>query len=260
MSFSPLSSYAIVQMTFEEIARHLKIKPVLILPLGVLEPCSDCGALGAASLSCAALADRLSHKKSILLAPLATYGYSTAYKAFPGTGALSRRTVAALLRDLLNSWLFQGVRGFIIIDGNAEDDGLVKESVKRPLSRRSDVVCSVLNWQSMPSVRAFIAENRGEQELHRSEFGILSMAAYIDGSFVRRLNGRGQGKTTVDQNNYQQWRKRGRDPEQFRKLYPDSRTSPIAYDYCAEFGKNLFHFISATFEETVSRNLNVWSL
>jgi len=259
MTYTPAmaaSPYSIATMTFGEIEAIIKKKPAVILPLGVIEPCAEYGALGAASLVCFALANALSVKKSILLAPMEVYGYSAAYKAFAGCAAVSKNTLAALLYDLMRSWTGQGIRAIIVIDGTFDGAAPVEAATKR-LHASKRGVCCVLNWQHNRAVRSFIAGHCNGDEYGKSEFGLLSMTAHIDAGYVRPARPDGQRPLIADQKDFQRWRRMGRDPEKFRKLFPSGRTSPIAAEYSAEFGKDLFSYISAVFEATVASELSV---
>jgi creatinine amidohydrolase/Fe(II)-dependent formamide hydrolase-like protein len=257
MSVPSFSPYSIAAMTYDEIASAIKKNSTLILPIGSLEPCTDCGALGTASLSCFALASKLSETMNILLAPMAAYGYSIAFKAFPGCGALSKRTLRAFLQDIMQSWIFQGIRTFIIVDGCTDNARIVEEAVKRPLVRHPQVRCSVLNWQRIPEIRSFIAEQCNDAEYDRSEIGILSMAAFLNASYVRQPRLQKRNAVLVDRSHFQRWRKTGADPEKFRKLFPDARTSTVALAYSTAFGETLFHRILETFIKNIKRDLQL---
>jgi creatinine amidohydrolase/Fe(II)-dependent formamide hydrolase-like protein len=257
MSLPPPLPYFIAAMTFREIESAIKRKPALIVPLGSLEPCTECGALGAAALCCNALAGKLSETMNILLAPMMPFGNSIAYKAFPGCGTLSKRTFRAFVQDILQSWIFQGVLNFIIIDGNTGSARTLKDAVKLPLARHPRVRCSILNWHHLPEVRSLIAKQSEGPERDRSEYGILSMAAFLDHAYVGRTSTGKRENTRVSDAVYQKWQRTGADPEKFRKLFPDARTSANALAYSATFGETLFQSILGTFIKHVELDLKL---
>ena len=236
----------------------LLVTSAIILPLGPTEPSTEYGTMGSSALSCFALANKLSEKEKILLSPMVPYGYSVAYRAFEGCGALSAKTLTALLIDLLKSWVFQHICTIIIIDSIPDNNSMVQDAAKWIQARHPDTKFCVLNWHIMHEVRSFIASACPGAEYNRSEYGMLSMAAYLDGSFVRRpLSQKKCDDIVVDKKTYQKWQKMGRDPEKFRKLFPDAQTSSNAHKYNAQFGEELFNHISAVFEKTIKEELNI---
>jgi creatinine amidohydrolase len=252
-----LSPFYSTIMTSKEIHELLTVTSAIILPLGPTEPCTGYGTMGVSALSCFALANKLSEKKKILLSPLVPFGYSIAYRAFDGCGALSAKTLTALLIDLFKSWVFQHIHTFIIIDGVPDNNSMVKEAEQRIFARYPETKFCILNWHQMSGVRSFIAHDCPGNEYNRSEYGILSMAAYLDGSFVRQPPYQKKCAAVVDQKTYQKWQKTGRDPEKFQKIFPDAQTSSIAHKYNARFGEELFNHISAVFEKTLKLELNI---
>jgi creatinine amidohydrolase/Fe(II)-dependent formamide hydrolase-like protein len=250
------SPYSVAKMTFGEIEAYIKENPAIILPLGATEPCTEYAALGASSLCCAALANALSEKRGILLAPMVTYGYSAGFKAFAGCAAISQKTLAAVLYNLMRSWTGQGVNTFIIIDGTYNNIESVSEAAKRLLACHKEARCQVLNWNHISEVRSFIAQKHEGVEFGVSQVGLLSMAAYLDAGYVRPALKKAR-PITVSQDEFKRWRKMGGDPEKFRKLFPDARMSDSAGDYSAEFGRTLFSCITTAFESAIARELNL---
>jgi creatinine amidohydrolase/Fe(II)-dependent formamide hydrolase-like protein len=254
VSHSPFYS---AKMTWGEIHDVIAVTPAIILPIGPTEPCSEYGTMGASALSCFALANKLSEKKKILLSPVVPFGYSIAYRAFDGCGVLSAKTLTALLIDLLKSWRCQHIRIFIIIDGGSDNNYMVKEATQRIFARNPETRFCILNWQHMSEVRSFIAAACPGIEYARSEYGILSMASYLDLSFVRQPDAQKKHGAIADQKTFQKWQKTGRDPEKFRKLFPDAQTSSIAHKFNAQFGRELLLHISDVFEKTLHHELSI---
>jgi creatinine amidohydrolase/Fe(II)-dependent formamide hydrolase-like protein len=252
-----LSPYYSIKMTWGEIHDLLIVTPAIILPLGQTEPCTEFGTMGASALSCFALANKLSEKKKMLLSPIIPFGYSIAFRTFDGCGTLAAKTLTALLIDLLKSWVSQHIFTFIILNSISDNNCMVNEATQRIISRNPETRFCILNWHQMSEVRSFIASACSGNEYGRSEYGILSMAAYLDRSFVRQPSSPKKNNVIADQKAYQRWQKTGRDPEKFRKLFPDSQTSSIAHKFNAQFGQELFFHISDKFEKTLKLELNI---
>jgi creatinine amidohydrolase/Fe(II)-dependent formamide hydrolase-like protein len=257
MATVSLSPFYAAKMTEREVHELLTVTSAIILPLGPTEPCTGYGTMGVSALSCFALANKLSEKKKILLSPMVPFGYSIAYRTFKGCGSLSAGTLTALLIDLFKSWVSQQIRFFIILDCVPDNNSMVKEAAQRVVARHPEIKFCILNWQQIREVRSFIATACPGTEYSRSEYGILSMAAYLDGSFVRQPSPPRKQSAIADQKAFQKWQKTGRDPEKFRKLFPDAQTSPIAHKFDARFGEELFNYIFEVYEQTMKLELNI---
>jgi creatinine amidohydrolase/Fe(II)-dependent formamide hydrolase-like protein len=242
-----ISRFNIDKMTFKEVVDSININPTIILPVSAIEPSTEYGCLGISSLICWHIAQTLSEKNEILLAPIINYGYSVAFKSFPGCASISKRTYAALLRDLIDSWRFQGIMNFIIIDGNYDSSEIINDALSKQ-HKNSNIV--VLNWH-IKAVQDFIASHRNGVEYGRSQYALLSMATYIDERYIHAESIIKSKNMTVDMKIFQKWLKTGRDPEKFRSLFPDAVLSSIAFDYSAEFGKELFAYIIELFDKSI---------
>ena len=100
-------------------------------------------------------------------------------------------------------------------------------------------------------VRAFIARHVQGKEFGRTEYGMLSLAASIDPALVRQTG----KKDAADTDRYETWRRRGADPEQYRKLFPDCSSSNAAHRFDPDFGKELFNFIVQLLVDTTKPHL-----
>jgi hypothetical protein len=71
---------------------------------------------------------------------------------------------------------------------------------------------------------------------------MLSMAAFIQPNLMM-LSGTEKNVKFPDPNIYKTWKKRGADPEKFRKLFPSGSASTIAHEFNPEIGGKIFNFI-----------------
>jgi hypothetical protein len=182
------------------------------------------------------------------------YAHSTWGKAFEGCAAVGRRTLSAFVTGLLGSWIFQGIHYFIVIDGAADNQDGLSEAIKRACAANPVVRCIVLDWQNHPEVRAFISARCPGPEYGPSQFGILSMASFLDKEFTRAPSEKQQPLLATDEH-YRRWRKTGSDPEKFRKLFPSASTSSAARDFDAPFGEELFNTINGVFQGIITDEL-----
>jgi hypothetical protein len=109
----------------------------------------------------------------------------------------------------------------------------------------------------MAEIRSFIAQKHEGIELGYSQVGLLSMAAFIDETYVRPPLKKISQPITAGPAEFKRWRKMGGDPEKFRKMFPDARLSEAASAYSPELGKELFMRINAAFETEIARELDL---
>jgi creatinine amidohydrolase/Fe(II)-dependent formamide hydrolase-like protein len=243
-------------LTFQEIEKELPRHPAIILPLGGCEPYGTSGALGAATACAEALAVALSKGRNILYAPPLAFGCSTAYGSFGGTTGVKPRTMANVLCETILRWYLQGFRNIIIIDSLYDNNGAVLAASRRLTSAHPGLDVLVFSLQRDERVRAFIARHSKEKEPGRNEYGLLSLAAHIDPALVRPAGQKVPG-SPVDSKRFEAWRKRGADPQQFRKLFPESSVSNSACRFDPAFGKELFEFIVQVLVDTVNLHYKI---
>jgi creatinine amidohydrolase len=96
--------------------------PRLIVPIGTCEAHGPHLPLGCDSIIVERLADDLSAEFGVLRAPAVEYGVNaeTAHPS-PGNGSVRKKTLHALLNDLLASWEATGVREFILLTAHAHE-------------------------------------------------------------------------------------------------------------------------------------------
>jgi creatinine amidohydrolase/Fe(II)-dependent formamide hydrolase-like protein len=236
-------------LTFREIEKELSRCPALILPLGGCEPYGASGTLGTATACAGAFAAALAEKLKILYAPALAVGCSTAYGSFGGTAGVKPRTMTNILYETIRRWQVQGFMMVIIIDGLFDNGEAVEEALRWLKNSAHDLNVVSFSLQRDERIRAFIGRHGGGKEPGRTEYGLLSLAAHIDASLVRPAEKK-QATAAARTECYVTWRKRGADPQQFRKLFPECSVSDAAHPFDPVFGKELFGFILQLLVET----------
>ncbi len=236
----------IARLTFTEIRRRLAVAPSIIVPVASMEPFGEVGAVGASAVCCVAIADRLSEKTGILLSAPLLYGHSTPYRAFAGCAGAKHTALESLVVSIAKDFSAQGCRTLYLVDGSYEGSDALGEASRAVHSRRLACETHVLSWQHDDTIRAHVAKRCGAAEPARCEYGILSMAATLDPLYVRAAAKPGT-TAKAGESTGRAWRKRGRDPEKYRKLFPDGLTSQAACAYDAAFGTELLDRITAHF-------------
>jgi creatinine amidohydrolase len=104
------------------IAAAIAEDPRLIVPIGTTEAHGPHLPLGCDAIIVERLADDLSAEFGVLRAPAIEYGVNaeTPHPS-PGNGSVRKKTLHALLNDLLASWEATGIREFILLTAHAHE-------------------------------------------------------------------------------------------------------------------------------------------
>lgn len=110
------------EMHPHEVALRLARDPRLILPVGTCEQHGPHLPLGCDTIIVERLAEDLSARFDVLLAPTMEYGVNVdAERELPGNTSMRRKTLHRALNDLLSHWESGGVREFILLTAHAHD-------------------------------------------------------------------------------------------------------------------------------------------
>ncbi|MBN1575448.1 MAG: creatininase family protein [Chitinispirillaceae bacterium] len=249
LSCSPLR---VADLSFLQIEKHIERSPSLILPIGALEPMGDTIPLGAVNSCCEMIADALSDCLKVLVAPLLAYGNSTPFQSFGGSAGVHRDTLANVVMECCNSWLFQGFKRIMVLtlamDGRQWIDSAAKRLNGVPGRDDSVRFCSL---QDDDRFRSFCSSRFTGTEYGRSEWGVRALAGYLQpglqaGLVVKRKS------DPPDATDFTQWHRRGRDPEKLRKMAPAASFSASADGIDTGSGKELFEHIIAFLTEEFS--------
>lgn len=236
-------------MNFMEISHHLRNCPSLIIPVGGMEPIGSYGATGIVTRCSEQLAEALSSKLRVLTAPPVCYSYSLSFKSFEGCAGVNFRTFSNLILELCKDWIFQGFKHILLINTASGNDESIQLAIKRLNCSCEFVKC--FSFQTDSRVQSFVKQYKSGVEFGRSEFSILSLAQYLFPNLVTK-NRDWVSNHLPDQKQYETWKKRGKDPQKFRKLFPLGSTSEIAGENSMDFGRELFSFVEALLENEFS--------
>lgn len=111
------------ELNWMDVEAYLKNEDRLILVLGACEQHGYLSLLTDARIP-AALADAVSQKTGVLVAPLVNYGVSPYFATYPGTISLRPTTLMDLAEDVIRSVYAYGFRRILILNGHGGNDGV----------------------------------------------------------------------------------------------------------------------------------------
>ncbi len=251
------SPWYIPALSFPEIEEKIAQRPAIILPLASLEPVGACAALGVIETCVRSISSCISERCGILLQPVLSYGNSTGFRSFGGSSGIKKNIYASLLKNIINDSVCWGTGYIFIVNGSFDSNGVI-DSVVSSFQKHADkpTTITALNWQRDSFIRSFIARHHDGREAGRSEYGLLSMAAYLRPSLLKTDEGK-QRRSVVDEATVIRWKKLGSDPDKFRKLFPWCSTSVSGQQFDPEFGRELYETIVTHFQEKINTVLTI---
>ncbi|MDR2579051.1 MAG: creatininase family protein [Chitinispirillales bacterium] len=235
--------YNIGRLTHRQVERHVLERPAVIVPLGGCEPFGAAGALGVESVCTAGVAGELSERCRVLAAPLIPFGCSTPFMSFAGAAGVKPRTFVNMLCEILHGYVFQGVRRIFLVSAapfNREPGG---EVVRRLSEKYPEVAVMFFDINSI-GINDNIAD--------RDDALLLSVFLYLGGAVsaddVIETKSAGADK-------YRTWKKRGRDPQKLRALFPDGLMVSAGADVNIVKGEGYFNLIVETLEGEINSRL-----
>ena len=235
-----ISPYSLSCLTSNQVNEHLQHTPYLLLPLGGMEPFGMIGSFGVNSICIDAISGALSQRLKLLVAPVLFYGCTSPYKSFKGSIGIKPKTFSSFLANLCNDCFFQGFEKVIILNSIEENVLALELLLKRYNNHK--VKIETFSIQSDALIRNFVRGRKPGVEMGRSEFMMLSIAAFLNPALV--IPAKDERPIHFPASKvYTTWKKRGRDPEKYRKLFPTGSSSEIASQYDPVFGEEVFNFI-----------------
>jgi creatinine amidohydrolase/Fe(II)-dependent formamide hydrolase-like protein len=183
------------------------------------------------------------------VAPLLAYGNSTPFKSFGGSAGVHGETLANMVMECCNCWLFHGFKRIMVLtlamDGKQGIDVAVKRLNGAPGRDAAVRLCSL---QDDERFRLYCSSRVAGTEYGRSEWGIRVLTSYLQPELLGEPVAARKGPL-IEASAFRQWHRRGRDPEKLRKMAPSASLAAVP-GVADAGGKELFdHIISFLTEE-----------
>lgn len=177
---------AIEQMTFIEFQEAVKRDPVIIVPLGSQETQGPCNPMGDFMLV-RRLAEDVADRTGCLVAPTIPFGFADCFSTIPGSIQLSPETFMGVVRDVLLSFLNNGLSRLVIMNGHTGNNALIDLAVRRLRQERGVIIPWINIWPLASSRRS--AEAHGANAVRAIGHGsdpIGSVYEHYFPAFTRR--------------------------------------------------------------------------
>ncbi|MEM3578634.1 MAG: creatininase family protein [Candidatus Bathyarchaeia archaeon] len=110
------------ELTMQEVKEAAKANKVIIIPFGSVEEHGSHLPLCTDSIQPEYVAVEAAKRTGILVAPPLKYGVCTTTRFFPGTISISFRSLYRLATEILEEFIRNGFRRFLLLSGHAEEE------------------------------------------------------------------------------------------------------------------------------------------
>ncbi|MCL2689524.1 MAG: creatininase family protein [Chitinispirillia bacterium] len=233
--------YNIEQLCTFEVKERISQSPVLIVPLGGCESFGSFGAVGAESLCVKKVTDALSARFSVLTSATIPFGCSTPFISFAGAAGVKPRTFINMLCEILHGYVFQGICKIFLVNAAPFNINPAAEAIRRLEKKYHQVKCVFFNICDC-DINDIKKLNKN---VDRDDELILSLVSYLSPDMIKEKKcglTPSQSKI-VNDTEYKNWKKRGRDPQKLAALFPQGTFLAQDAEFCADQGELFFERI-----------------
>jgi len=153
-----------------------------VLPIGSFEQHGPYLPLATDTLIACAVASAISEHHNVFQLPPITFSCSHEHSAYPGTLSISATTLAAVVGDIADGLVQQGVTGLIIVNahgGNAVLTNVVQQANQRGSRIKIGLYPSREDWTEARAAAGITSSNHDDMHAGELETSIL-LGAYPD--------------------------------------------------------------------------------
>ncbi len=227
------------ELTFEEVKKKISENPIMIIPVGGLEPIGNKIPLGIINKITVQIAESLAIQNSCLCAPIISYGYTTPFSSFEGAYAVKRNIMESMLRELVRDSLQWGIKKILFINLTTIPadffSGFIKKLKFKNFESKS---ISFFDLQNNRDVRKdFLGNKKSDIRLEKALISLALSLKLINKDAIAN----GVQENTPD---YSKWRRRGRDPQLLKKKFPKGQIDSTLINCSEEEGDILLKKIT----------------
>ncbi len=222
--------------TWCEIEDYLKTNKGIIIPIGSMEQHGPMGFIGTDSICPEVVAQGISQKTNVVIAPTIQIGMSQHHLSFPGSITLRPTTMIALIKDLVLSLKGHGFTHIFFLNGHGGNVDSIKAAfseiyAETSLSKQpSPIHLNLCNWYDGTRVEEIQNKYFKEGNGHHATPGEISLSFFAHPNDVKRAD---MAPKIAPDNSF-------RDCFDFQKNFPDGRIGSDSSLASIEIGKELY--------------------
>ena len=224
-------------LTFEEVEDYLKIKDIILIPIGSTEQHSSYGLIGTDFITAQEIAKEVGKRLDIIVAPTLAYGMSQHHMAFAGTISISPIVYTQFIRDIISSLLSHGFKKIVFINGHGGNINSVKTAFEQIKYEGKKGFLDIISWFLIPEVQKLEKEIFKDENGYHATPSEISLTQYLRSKvFANKKKDKDRDSINVNKNSeYFPLSK-----EEFKAFYPDGRMHSSPWLARVEFGRKIF--------------------
>jgi creatinine amidohydrolase len=172
------------ELGWPDVQEYLRHDDRLILVVGSTEQHGRHMAFASDTWQPWEIAQRLSERTGVLLAPPVNYGMSLHHLGFPGSLSLRPHTLSSIIVDLLESAYEHGFRRILILNGHGGNTAPIQVAMIEALNELHGLQARAEAWWRVPEVSA-VFEEAGIKLPSHADAGETSVVMAIRPDVVR---------------------------------------------------------------------------
>ncbi|PCJ51674.1 MAG: amidase [Planctomycetota bacterium] len=205
--------------TWPEVDLYLEKSTGIIIPIGSTEQHGPTGLIGTDALTSEKIANLISEKYDVLIAPTINIGMAQHHMAFSGSITLKPTTFISMICDVVTSLTSHGFKKIVFVNGHGGNVAPLEVAFSELYSEFSlsnktcDFECKNINWYEGKRVQELSKNLYGDSEGWHATPSEVAMTYYLHPDCVKKKDM--EPKIAVKGN--------FRDAHDFRKQFPDGR-------------------------------------
>jgi creatinine amidohydrolase len=222
--------------TWCEVEHYLKTRKDIIIPIGSMEQHGPMGLMGTDSICPEVLAEGISKRNDVLIAPTIKYGMSQHHLSFPGTVTLRPTTMIALIKDVILSLTSHGFTHLFFLNGHGGNIDSIKTAFSEIYAEHSFsgkpsfAHFHLWNWYDGDRVKALTKKHFKDADGSHATPSELSLSFFAHPNAVKNVDLSHSVSTKDD----------FRDCFDFKNSFPDGRMGADSSLASIDIGKELF--------------------
>lgn len=204
------------ELRWPEVEQYLVKKDQILIPIGSVEQHGPTGLIGTDYLTALGIAEQVSHKLEIIVAPPICYGMSSHHMAFPGTITLSPSTLVSVVIDIVESLSQHGFKRFYFINGHGGNIAPINTAFCEIKVSENDLFLQLINWWYLEAVKKYEEKEFGEENGQHATIGEISVTMNLLPKAFEKVQASSFSVTKINTH----W---PLSPSEFRKKFPDGR-------------------------------------
>ena len=234
----------LAKTTWTKVEDYLKTKQTLIIPIGSTEQHGPTALIGTDYMTATAVAQKVGELTQTLVAPSLNYGMANHHIGFAGSASLNPSTYIKVNVELLESWMGQGFKNFVYINGHGGNIGPINCAFSELKRKNIEAKMGVFNWWVLKEVMDYEAQHFGEENGHHATCGEVSVTMYTEPKAFEAIEPQ-NFKVSPTQHHWPL------SPVEMKSFHPDGRMDSNPGLSSAEHGQKIYDIATQSIAQKI---------